>query len=386
MKVESGTIPETEVPFPRSEYERRQQAALAGLEKAGVDALCVTANTHLWYLTGYNGRGSYFGPYTLVLAPGKRPVFVVRKYDEDSVLTETCIDEVIPYTQRAEQPRVLGDVLRQLGLEHARVGFELDSWNLAPVDVDRIRAELPDMKVVDATRVVPRAAAVKSDLEIETMRRAMAITKAAVGAFNTGLREGISEAELWEAMWDAAIGAGGPLSGSTNVLFGQRTALPHGPASGHRLSRNAPAFTEVAGVYRGYEPGLCRTAILGRHAEAEGLYAVADEALRAAIDAVRPGATAGDLDRACRTVIEKAGRADSFRHRAGYQNGIGWSYRGDMSLEPNAPDVLVPNMTVHLPIILFQAGEFAVGCSESVLVTQAGHETLSGGPDQLVML
>ena len=113
---------------------------------------------------------------------------------------------------------------------------------------------------------------------------------------------------------------------------------------------------------------------------AESLHALAEEALEAAIDAIRPGTRAGDVDAACRGVIERSGRPEVFRHRAGYQNGIMWSDRGNLSLEPDSGDVLAPGMTFHMPIILFESGQYGVGVSETVLVTGQGCEALSGLP------
>jgi Xaa-Pro aminopeptidase len=40
-------------------------------------------------------------------------------------------------------------------------------------------------------------------------------------------------------------------------------------------------------------------------------------------------------------------------------------------------------MTLHLPIILFEAGEYGLGCSENVVVTETGCEILSQTPHAL---
>ncbi len=247
MKVMTAGIPNTGVPFSRAEYDRRHAAVLRQFEGAGIDALCVTANTHLQYLTGYSGWGTYFGPYPLVLVPGKSPVFVVRTYDEDAVRSESWIEEVVPYRQRGDQAKVWADVLRGLGLEASRVGLELDSWNLAPADVMSLQAKLPGITVVDATKIVPAVAAVKSDAEIEVMRQSMALTKAAVQTFNRSIREGASELDVWVTMSAEAAAAGGTLAPSSTLVFGARSALPHGTPSTYRLQRNQPAFVEVAG-------------------------------------------------------------------------------------------------------------------------------------------
>ena len=378
-RVSTGSIPMTDVPFTQEEYQRRQNGVLEKIESGGMDAIAVTAYSHLEYLSGYDGSGGYFAPFSLILAPGRPPTYVVRKYDEDAVRTESCISEVVPYTQEGDQPKAVADVLRRFGLEKGRLGLELGCWNLAPRDVAALEAELPNLKIVDATRVVPSVAAVKSDVEIETMRKAMGFTRIAVDTMNGSLREGVSEAEVAQAITTAVESAGGQIRPFT-LLFGPRTALPHGGPTSYALQRNQPVFTEMGGWVNGYAGSICRSAVLGSHAGAESLHALAEEALQAAMDAIRPGAMTGDIDAACRGIVEKAGRPEVFRHRTGYQNGVMWSDRGNLSLEPDSKDVLVAGMTFHMPVILFEEGLYGVGVSETVLVTDRGCEALSGLP------
>ena len=53
------------------------------------------------------------------------------------------------------------------------------------------------------------------------------------------------------------------------------------------------------------------------------IYHLTLEAQQAAIDMIKPGVTAHDVDRAARSVIEKAGYGEYFNHRLGhgYRNG-----------------------------------------------------------------
>ena len=383
MATTFSAIPLTGVPFPRAEYERRQQKVLAAVARAGLDALAATAYGHLEYLSGYDGYGGYFRAFPLILAPGRAPTYVVRKYDEDAVRAQSCIDEIVPYTQQGDFGKVWADVLRRYGLQSGRIGLELDCWNLAPADVGALQAQLPDLKVVDATRLVPSVAAVKSELELDAMRGSMAMTDLAVRTFQQSLRDGITEAEVAAAIDAAVDKSGGELRPSYTLLFGARTRLPHGRPANHPIRMNEPAFTEIGGSKHGYAAGLCRSAVLGRHPGAESLHALAEEALEAAIAAIKPGVTTGAVDAAARKVIERSGRPQIFRHRTGYQTGINWSERGNLSLEPGSTDVLEPGMTFHMPIILFQEGEYGLGCSENVVVTERGAEILSSTPHSL---
>lgn len=375
----SPSIPLTGVPFPQHEYDRRLRAVMDRIERAGIDGIAVTAHSHQRYLTGYDGSGAYFGPFPLIVVPGRDPVYLVRAYDEDAVRAASIIDDIRPYTQWNDLGPRWADALRSLGIERGRLGLELGCWGLAPADVAALQAELPDLTIVDTTSLVRSVTAVKSPLEIEAMRRAMGLTRIAVSTFYRSLAEGATESEVAHAV-DQAIVAGGGETRPYTLVFGRRTALPHGEPGVNRLERDQPAFIEVSGFVHGYAAGLCRSAVLGRHPAAEALHAIAEEALAAGIDAIRVGASAGDIDRAVRTIVDQAGEAATFRHRAGYQIGIDWLERGNISLEPGASEILEPGMTVHLPIILFRQGEFGVGVSETVQVMAAGREVLSGLP------
>lgn len=377
-------IPLTRPPFPLQEYRRRQEAVSARVTEAALDGILITANTHQQYVGGYHGGGSYFRPFPIVLVPGRLPTYVVRQYDEDAVRAQSVIDEIIPYVQQKDFVPVLAGVLRSLGIASGRLGLELDAWNLAPADVLGLQAELPRLRIVDATSMVARVAAIKSPLEIQSMRKSMALTDLAVRTFQTSIAEGCTEIQVSRAIDEAVAAAGGSMCRDQHTLvFGVRTALPHGAPKDYPLERDQPAFTELGGLANGYAAGLCRSAVLGRHPGAEALHAMAEEALEAAISKIRPGAIARDVDAAARAVFERAAKANVFRHRTGYQTGISWSDRGNLSLDPDTTDVIEENMTLHLPIIVFQKGEYAVGTSENVLVTPTEVEILSSTPHTL---
>ncbi|WP_316399063.1 Xaa-Pro peptidase family protein [Bradyrhizobium sp. 33ap4] len=383
MAKASSAIPFAGIPFPRSEYEHRQKRVLEAMARADLDALLVTAHGHLRYLTGYDGLGGYFMPFPLILVPRQAPTYVVREYEVNGVRAESCIDEVVGYIQQQDFAKVCADVLRRYGLENGRVGFELGCWNLAPADVGALQAQLPNLKVVDATRLVTSVSVVKSELEIKIMREAMAMTDLAMRTFQGALRDGVTEAEVAASIHYEIRNAGGDDVRMVSLGFGERNKLPHGKPTRHPLRTNEPAMIEVGGTKHGYAAGLVRSAVLGRHPEAESLHALSEEALEAAIAAIKPGVTAGEVDAAGRKVIERSRRPEVFRHRTGYQIGLNWGERGNLSLEPGAVDILQSGMTLHMPFILFSESGYLFGCSENVLVTERGAEILSQTPHTL---
>lgn len=231
MATKVSPIPLTGIAFPKAEYESRQQKVLEMVARTELDALLVTAHGHLRYLTGYHGFGGYFAPFVLILVPGRAPTFVVREYEVSTVRAEGCIDEIVPYTQQHDFAKACSDVLRRYGLQGRRIGLELGCWNLAPADVTALQAELPDLKIADATRLVASVMAVKNELEIRVMRDAMALTDLAVRTFQGSLRDGITEAEVYMTIQNEVYKAGGEIWRSPTLVFGERTKLAHGAPS-----------------------------------------------------------------------------------------------------------------------------------------------------------
>ncbi|RWK55906.1 MAG: aminopeptidase P family protein [Mesorhizobium sp.] len=345
------------------------------MERTNLDALVVTAHGHLQYLSGYDGSGAYFMPFPLILVPGQKPIFV---------RPNSCIQEIVTYRDEEGFAPVCADIIRRFGWNARRIGLELGCWNLAPKDVGAQHGHLPNAKVADATRLVTTVAAVRTEMELEAMRLAMDFTDVTVRTFQQSLRESITEMEVAAKIDQEVEKAGGLIKRpSVTLLFGERTKLSHGRAQQNRIRNNQPAFVELAGVKNGYACALVRSAVLGRHAETEFLHDVSIDVLEAVVSAIKPGATAGEVDAAGREVLKQHGRPQLLNHRVGYQSGINWVERGNISLQPGAADILEPNMTLHMPIILRGESGYQFGTSDHVVVTERGAEVLSRTPHTL---
>ncbi|WP_404926410.1 M24 family metallopeptidase [Mesorhizobium sp. ORM16] len=381
MNATRERIPFTKPSFPKFEYVKRYRRVLHAMEAMGLDAVLVASQSHLQYLTGYSGV--YFAPCPFILSPGRAPTFIVRAFDEEAARACSHIDEIIPFLHQHDALEICADVLRRNALHDKRVGLELGRWSLAPNDVAVLQAKLPELKIFDATALVTRVAAVKSELEVEALRAAAATTDLAIAAFHGSIREDVTEVEVAAAIRSAVAAAGGELSWSINLLFGDRLRLPHGMPARNPLGMNEAAFTELSGTKHAYHSPLCRSAVLGRHPGLESLHAIAEEALEAALDAIKPGTTAGAVNAAARKVLERHGRSEALRARTGYQIGIHWVERGDLSLEPEVEDILETGMSFHIPLILFDEVGRQIGCSDSFVLTEKGAEILSKTPRAL---
>jgi Xaa-Pro dipeptidase len=377
--------------FSRAEYDRRHASIREAMEARGLDALIVTAPQHLAYVAGdphgFMGAGVQLGLSPLVMTRD-RSAFLVRKFEVSSASADSAVDDVIGYSTDVEDPQdpvdVLASLLSDYGLGYARIGVEGDVWGLTPADLDGLRRRL-SAEFVEASDIVRRASTVKSEEELELMRQVSRVSVAGVEAFIDAVEPGATEADVVSAVWHALVHAGSEFPYyMPYVLSGERTALSHGAWALRTIGDGDVAFTEQSGSLLHYHSPLARTVVLGSNPEAEHVYGLARTAQDAAIERMRPGATTGEVDAACRNALAEAGRDDWLSHRVGYAVGIDWVGRKALSLQPEGEDVLEPGMTFHVVALLSHPGKFGIFISDAVVVTDGEPEILSGFSRDLV--
>lgn len=207
--------------------------------------------------------------------------------------------------------------LREIGAARGRVGLvganAKFSMGMPYQHHERLRRSLPDVELVDVTAPFQRLRLVKSEEEIEWLRRAAELTDRAILAVAEAAEPGVSEIEL------VAVGEGAyrPEGGMPRIMFLRSMAmddptgcLPAQTPSQRRLRPGDVIITEFSASYWGYTGQIHRPIFVGAEPTAE--WAQMFDVARAAYDAIaaglRPGATEADVLRAAE-LIREAGYA-----------------------------------------------------------------------------
>ena len=298
-----------------------------------------------------------------ILEPGGRVVAVVSEDEAPALAADV---EALTYPGFAVEDVDRRGASLELVLQALPNGAL--AVELASLPGTLVRA-LGSREVVDVD--LRPARAVKDPDELDAIRAALRVADTGQAAARAGLRAGASELELWtETRAAMEQAAGGRIPVLADFVTGPRTAEVGGPPTGRRVEPGDLLLVDLVPRLGAYWGDSCATVALGEPPEAaKRAHAAALEALEAAKAAVRPGAVGDEVDRAARDV------GGSYPHHTGH--GLGLALHEEPRIIPGSQRVLEPGMVVALEPGSYADG-WGVRTEQVVLVTDTGHEVLSG--------
>lgn len=359
-------------------FSRRRQRLLRLLRDEKLDAFLITNPLNVAYLTGFTGGASF------VLVTPKRTILI-----SDARFTiqiqEECPDlEVAIRGHNKTTWQLAVEVIGKLGL--TEVGVE--SQHLTMANFDMLKELAPEIDFVAKKGIVESLRIVKDEPEIAAIREAISYSQRALTMLQAMLSPRDTEKELTDALEAYARRAGGHGMGfETIVAIGDRSALPHCPPSQRRIEEADFFLVDWGAKGPLYASDLTRVIRSPFFPERKGrqrvesrlqkIYTVVLQAQTRAIAAVRPGATAKDVDAAARSYIELAGYGKEFNHGLGH--GIGLQVHEAPDIRETSKDVLQEGMVFTIEPGIYVPGFGGVRIEDDVLVTADGCEVLSVG-------
>lgn len=350
-----------------------------------VDALIVTELANVRWLTGFTGSAG------IVLVTPQRAVLVTdgryRTQAAQQVARAGVADAVqVVIGSGTEQRAAL-----VAGVDGAgRVGLEADhiSWSAQSAWSEHLAGS----SIVPVIGAVEQLRQIKDDAEIVRMELAAAVADGALADVVPLLAEaGRGQGSLTESELAAALDHAMRRRGAedrafeTIVASGENAAKPHARPSGRRLSPGDPVVIDFGAMVDGYRSDMTRTFCLG--GEPTGVladvFAVVAESQRRGVDTVAPGVATGDVDAACRAVIDAAGWADRFEHGTGH--GVGLDIHEGPAVGAGSTAILAPGTVVTVEPGVYLPGVGGVRIEDTVVVTNSGCRPLTRFPKEVAV-
>jgi Xaa-Pro dipeptidase len=379
--------------FSPEEYAERLAATRRQMAVRELDALLVFSPENIYYLAGLNHQG-YFAFTMLVVTPDDPMIIVTRSMERATIVSQAPSVEHVTFRDEEEPADAAVRAVRERGLDTSRVGIERTTMFL-PVSIhSQIREELDRVEFVDGSDIVEGLRAVKSDAELDYIRRAAALSDRAIRAGITAAGVGVNEREVAAAIYRSMMLGGSeypgfaPLVRSTEFLLHEHTTWRD-----RVLVPSDGLFMELSASVERYHAPLTRMVHVGQAPDGVEVSAeIVKDALDAVLNAARPGVTAGHVYDAWQREVDEALGHDRYRrHHCGYLVGIGFppSWVGSSSvvgLRYGSALEIRAGMVFHVLSWLLGTEHPDYGISDTMLVTPEGGELItSTGRDPVVI-
>lgn len=375
--------------FTKSEYQGRLKRLQTKMEESQIDVYLVFSPENIFYLTGHQTFGIQ-NYHCCIVSLDRDPINVVRFLESFNSRYFAWINDIEIYEDHELPADVTASILEKYQLLNKRIAADNASLFFPPAVFDRLNAKL-DGKLLTVSGLVESCRAVKSEAELNYMRKAGIYTDIGVVAAENAVASGRTENDVAAAAFAALTAAGSEYTQLQPIVTsGWRSGIPHTTFQRRTLEPGDPVILELTGTHHRYVAPIMRTVSIGKPNESiQRMYDVCEEALAAVLNVIRAGRTSGEIDAVARNIIDEAGYLNNWRKRTGYSVGCSfppdWGEGHIVSLRYQDPTVLEEGMVFHIPIAFRDYGIAGVGISETVIVTNSGYQQLGGTARELII-
>lgn len=351
------------------------------MEKNGIDGLLLFKSEAVRYVTDFYVKG--FRPFMdleyFAIVPREGDTFVGYSSGSDTfrIQIRSDIKESANVPDEKTWPQTIVEVLKAKKLDSARIGSDLLHFSTYL----GIKERLPNVEFVDASDIWVDLTVIKHPLEIDILKRCQRIVDQGLDAAGEIIKPGLTEREVAAHAEYVMRKAGSEMSPFIPAISsGMNAAIFERINTEKVIQPGEMVVTDMGCVYKGYTGDAGRTVIAGDPSPKQReVFKVGYAALRAAIEAVKPGVTCHDVDQAAREVIRRAGYG-KYENRFWTGHQLGYGLIGKPGINTGVKFVLVPNMVLALEPHITLYDDPSVGgvhLEDVVVVTESGHEVIS---------
>jgi Xaa-Pro aminopeptidase len=382
--------------------QKRIERAQQFRKDAQLDALLVWKDENVRYLTDLRPQliaGKTTALNGALLIANKPPILFCSGGERDRAeRTMPWIKEIhmIPIIEERSLIEgfvrsILTPVLRECGLERARIGMDEANTSLFHF----IAQHLPEVRIEDGDTPMQSARMIKLPEEIVLLEEATALADAVTASGMAAIAEGVRECEVAAEAMRTLFRLGGEYAHVMTpfVASGEHMSPPHRISSDKLIRHGDLVFIDIGANWNGYFGDVARTSVCGEPSEQQQeIFTAVYEGLRAGIAKMRPGCTNQDAAQAIIKTADKFKLGNRFLSLfIGHGVGIGANeppYIGETL--PGAPVYeFQPGMVFAVePLIWVEGvrGGGGVRLEEMVLITGGDAHVMSRAPFEAKLL
>ncbi len=364
------------------EYKQRINNLKRRLKKSQLDALIISEEEDIYYLTGltYKSLERLF----LLVIKEDEITFILPKMELAHLKKVDNVTEVKYYWEYpAQEPERWQDVLFDVVSKSSIIGTGAKT----PYEIVSF-LQSSNLKV-EENNFIEELRWVKSETEIELIKRASHYCDIAISTLNANAYYGMTELEVFSIGRDIQkriIKETDFDYLASNVLIAawpsRISYQPHGTPKVNDVLNEGSHISLAFLRVNGYAAELERTFFTAQPSkEQKEIFEFMLEARRRSYEVLKAGIAAEEVDFASKHFLEKQGFKENLMHRTGHGIGLG-NHEGPFLAEGDQT-VLKENMVVSIEPGIYIEGVGGFRHSDTVRITKDGYEILTSCPDAL---
>ena len=348
---------------------------MSALEARGLDAALLHRSENMRYLTGgYTGEGCVF------VCKDETVIVTDFRYVEQAGRQAPACRVISTDAQHREINRV-----QELTDAHGVKAMAVETDFLSYDSVEEMKKQLPFVKLEGLKGIPEELRLIKDAGEMESIQAAAAIACRAFENILDRIHPGMTEKQV-QIMLDfemLTLGSEGNAF-DTIAATGINGSLCHAIPSDTAIQSGDLLTLDFGATINGYRSDMTRTIGFGKvKPELREMYNLVLEAQLAALDAVKPGARCGDLDKIARDILE-ARYPGAFGHSLGH--GVGLFIHEQPRVATGSTTVLQPGHVITIEPGVYIPGLGGCRIEDMAMLTSEGYVNPITSPKQLIEL
>lgn len=326
--------------------------------------------------------GGFTGEGMLLMTSQRRLLMTDNRYAAQAALQ--CPDfEILERDERTTEVQLLASLCRRMGLE--TLWYEDDALTVRQLRTLKDRID-GCVSLLALNRRHTALRSIKQPDEIESIRKACAISSQAFEQLLAFLHPGLTEQEVaFRLHWLLMKNGGDALSFPVMVASGPNSALCHWQPSDRKLQNGDVITLDFGCRVNGYCADMTRTIALGQPAMAlQVMHEAVLQTQQLCLGVIAPGKQCSEIDRLCRDTLTRCGYRNAFSHAAGH--AVGLDVHESPVLCETSRDQLQQGMVMAVEPGVYTPGLGGIRIEDTVLLTGSGCEVLTTASRELIML
>lgn len=341
--------------------------------KLNIDSFIILSEENRRYITNFTGSNGI-----VIISENKNILITDSRYTEQAS-EEAKEFEIAKYnlSHFDTVKKILEDI------KCKRIGYE--SKLLDDFTVRNLKALNSDIEFVPTKDILLNIRKIKTEEELNYLRRAIEIADRGLMGLVPILKAGITEKELAiELEYNMKKYGSERESFNTIVVSGKRTSLPHGKPTSKVIENGDMVTIDFGAVYNGYHSDITRTLWFGEPSKKiQNLFDIVLLSQQEALKEIKIGKVCKEIDKAHRNVFIDYG-VEEYSLR-GLGHGIGLQIHELPRVVMDCDEIIEKNMIFTVEPGLYLNDFGGVRSEDVVIVKEKAIEIVTKSPKKIVI-